>query len=172
MSNSTVLHITKSVVGIAALCLLAWSATATDVAYDVTGRTCLPGDNDYCQLSSYTLGSWFPEQLERNNVFMIADDDDHGRSREPRDVLAYSPNVRWFFGQGFDPDLYSVDDWVRFNLQTRPTFGTVDVLDYTTSTPVPIPPEPSSLLLTVIGLLGITVYCSLRRRPWRSVGAS
>jgi hypothetical protein len=79
-----------------------------------------------------------------------------------------------------DPE--TLDSWVQLSLGRGPVGGSFQeerdctfpydcgpaqgsFTGFVTVEHVP-EPEPSSLLLTGIGLLGIAAFCSLRRRPW------
>jgi len=154
MPSSTVLHITKSLVGIAVLCFLSsWRARADDIVrYDILGATLTcAGGGPYCpsigvtgtyELSSgMIVGPWSFFGHPPDGYIAVGDG-----SNQTCDPFCNFAGGQGYFSQGINPQ-----------------DGYADVT-------IPVPPEPSSLLLTIIGLLGIAAFCSLRRRRlWRSV---
>ena len=153
MCSSTLLHITKSLVGIAALCLLSSRAWADDIVrYDILAATLTcAGGGPYCPSIGVTgtyelsigmiVGPWsfFSHPLDG----YIAVGDGSNQTCAP---FCSFPDGQGYFSQGINPQ-----------------DGYADVA-------IPVPPEPSSVLLTITGLLGIAAFCSLRwRRLWRSV---
>jgi hypothetical protein len=133
LSSSTLLHITKSLVGIAVLCLLSCSARADCIRYNIVAATvtCPDPTFPYCVSIGITgtyelsngmiVGPWSFFGHPLDGAIAIGDGSD--LSCGPFCANAFAGNGRGFFSRGIDPSSGYADGWIEFNLDAGPISG-------------------------------------------------